>query len=138
MAKPELGEKRTCPECGARFYDLNKSPAQCPKCATSFTPEDPFKPKRAKAPKAAETKEDEAPAVPKADKEVSLEEAEAEQAPAKRAWTPPEGESDDEEDSDDLGEIEDVDFEVGEDDTLIEDDDDAVVDIAADKEDNND
>jgi len=34
MASPELGLKRTCVSCGARFYDLTKSPAVCPKCGT--------------------------------------------------------------------------------------------------------
>ena len=34
MAKPELGTKRICVACAARFYDLTKSPAVCPKCAT--------------------------------------------------------------------------------------------------------
>ena len=32
MARPELGKKYTCTGCGAKFYDLNKSPAICPKC----------------------------------------------------------------------------------------------------------
>lgn len=32
MARPELGKKHTCAGCGAKFYDLNKSPAICPKC----------------------------------------------------------------------------------------------------------
>ena len=36
MVKPELGTKRTCPSCGARFYDLLKNPIVCPKCAVSF------------------------------------------------------------------------------------------------------
>ena len=36
MAKPELGLKRQCMSCGAKFYDLNKDPAVCPKCATVF------------------------------------------------------------------------------------------------------
>lgn len=36
MVKPELGTKRTCPSCAARFYDLLKSPIQCPKCGTNF------------------------------------------------------------------------------------------------------
>lgn len=35
MAKPELGLKRTCVECNARFYDLNRVPAICPKCSTT-------------------------------------------------------------------------------------------------------
>ncbi len=36
MVKAELGTKRTCPSCAARFYDLLKSPILCPKCGTSF------------------------------------------------------------------------------------------------------
>jgi uncharacterized protein (TIGR02300 family) len=34
VAKPELGSKRLCASCGAKFYDLNKSPITCPKCGT--------------------------------------------------------------------------------------------------------
>ncbi|MCC6890541.1 MAG: TIGR02300 family protein [Hyphomicrobiales bacterium] len=34
MAKPELGTKRLCGNCNAKFYDLNKSPITCPKCHT--------------------------------------------------------------------------------------------------------
>ena len=34
MAKPELGTKRLCGSCGAKFYDLNKDPIVCPKCHT--------------------------------------------------------------------------------------------------------
>ena len=48
MTKPELGTKRDCPSCGAKFYDLNKSPATCPKCKTEFVPEQAVKPKRTK------------------------------------------------------------------------------------------
>lgn len=36
MAKPELGTKRLCASCGAKFYDLNKTPITCPKCGTPF------------------------------------------------------------------------------------------------------
>ena len=36
MAKPELGLKRQCMSCGAKFYDLNKDPIVCPKCGTAF------------------------------------------------------------------------------------------------------
>jgi uncharacterized protein (TIGR02300 family) len=32
VAKAELGMKLTCDSCGARFYDLNKTPGICPKC----------------------------------------------------------------------------------------------------------
>jgi uncharacterized protein (TIGR02300 family) len=36
VAKPELGTKRLCAHCGARFYDLNHAPATCPKCGAVF------------------------------------------------------------------------------------------------------
>ena len=36
MAKAELGTKRQCQSCGAKFYDLSKSPILCPKCNTVF------------------------------------------------------------------------------------------------------
>ena len=36
MAKPELGSKRQCQNCGAKFFDLNKDPIVCPKCGTVF------------------------------------------------------------------------------------------------------
>jgi uncharacterized protein (TIGR02300 family) len=32
VAKPELGTKRLCASCGAKFYDLNHDPITCPKC----------------------------------------------------------------------------------------------------------
>jgi hypothetical protein len=34
MVKPELGDKHTCINCGARFFDFGKQPAVCPKCST--------------------------------------------------------------------------------------------------------
>ena len=34
MAKPELGTKRLCGNCSAKFYDLNKDPIVCPKSHT--------------------------------------------------------------------------------------------------------
>ena len=36
MAKPELGMKRQCQNCGAKFFDLNRDPIVCPKCGTTF------------------------------------------------------------------------------------------------------
>lgn len=39
MAKPELGSKRACVSCSARFYDLTRAPAVCPKCGTEQPPE---------------------------------------------------------------------------------------------------
>ena len=40
MAKADLGDKQVCPSCGAKFYDLGKRPAICPKCQTAFDPQD--------------------------------------------------------------------------------------------------
>ena len=36
MAKPELGTKRLCASCSAKFYDLNKDPIHCPKCGVVY------------------------------------------------------------------------------------------------------
>jgi uncharacterized protein (TIGR02300 family) len=36
MTKPELGTKRLCARCGAKFYDLHHSPITCPKCDAVF------------------------------------------------------------------------------------------------------
>ncbi len=36
MTKAELGTKRTCPNCGAKYYDLNRNPIICPRCGTPF------------------------------------------------------------------------------------------------------
>jgi uncharacterized protein (TIGR02300 family) len=44
--KAELGTKRICPSCAARFYDLGKRPIVCPKCQTSFEPETLLRPRR--------------------------------------------------------------------------------------------
>jgi uncharacterized protein (TIGR02300 family) len=46
MAKVELGLKRVCVACSTRFYDLQKSPAVCPKCGTEQPIEQP-RPRRA-------------------------------------------------------------------------------------------
>lgn len=43
MADPKLGAKQVCPNCQAKFYDLNKRPAHCPKCDTEFDPEEAIK-----------------------------------------------------------------------------------------------
>ena len=47
MTKPEWGDKRTCPKCGARFYDLGKSdPATCIECGVNWIPEPILKTKQ--------------------------------------------------------------------------------------------
>ena len=49
MANAEWGSKRTCQSCGARFYDLRRTPAECPKCGAKFEPIQILKSRRRKA-----------------------------------------------------------------------------------------
>jgi uncharacterized protein (TIGR02300 family) len=59
MAKADWGTKRTCPNCGARYYDLHHDPIVCPKCGAAFDPEALLKTRRvrvvAPVPEVAET-----------------------------------------------------------------------------------
>lgn len=41
VLRPELGTKRVCVGCAARFYDLARSPPTCPKCAVAQPPDVP-------------------------------------------------------------------------------------------------
>jgi len=50
LAKPEWGEKRICLDCGAKFYDMQRSPIVCPSCDTEFVPVTSGRSSRAKAP----------------------------------------------------------------------------------------
>jgi uncharacterized protein (TIGR02300 family) len=36
MSKPAKGTKRVCQSCGARFYDLSRTPIVCPVCQTVY------------------------------------------------------------------------------------------------------
>ena len=38
LGRPELGTKCACASCAERFYDLNRSPAVCPKCGATQPP----------------------------------------------------------------------------------------------------
>jgi uncharacterized protein (TIGR02300 family) len=49
VAKPEWGTKRLCTSCGARFYDLNRQPIECPKCQTVIDPEQVTRLKRSRS-----------------------------------------------------------------------------------------
>ena len=53
MAKPEWGVKRVCQSCAAKFYDLNRSPITCPKCAATFDPDALLKSRRSRPAPAA-------------------------------------------------------------------------------------
>jgi uncharacterized protein (TIGR02300 family) len=107
VAKPELGTKRLCGSCGAKFYDLSKDPIVCPKCGTVFEIVVPVARGRAAeaaaaaaagaaaAAAAAKTKEAEAEVPETADVElVSLEDADAEASGKKTEGEAAEGEDD--------------------------------------------
>ncbi len=49
MVKLEWGAKRTCLGCGARFYDMQKASAACPKCGTVFELQTTTRGRRGKA-----------------------------------------------------------------------------------------
>ena len=70
LAKPELGTKRQCQNCGTKFFDLNKDPIVCPKCGTVFQGAAPVR-------AAAKPKEAELAAAPAGVATVSLDEVEA-------------------------------------------------------------
>ncbi len=99
MGKVELGEKLTCSSCGARYYDLNKAPAECPKCGTENERPKTFRTKRADT-------------TPK---------------PVKKAPEPKKKEAEDDEDIEDIDDIEtdddDDDDLIDDDEDLDEDDD---------------
>ena len=73
MAKPELGAKRQCHSCGAKFFDLNKDPIICPKCGAIFQGATA----RVERAPAKEEEEEEAAPPPAGVEIVSLEEVEA-------------------------------------------------------------
>jgi uncharacterized protein (TIGR02300 family) len=128
MNKPELGVKRDCPNCGARFYDLSKSPAHCPKCQHVFVPEALLKPRK---PRREDEPVEEAPA-PVA--EAPLVEADKEGKGAKSKKKPA-LDQDAPADPDAIEDIEDLDVDIDEDDdTLLEeeeDDDDDLSDVVS-------
>jgi uncharacterized protein (TIGR02300 family) len=36
LTKPDWGSKRICPNCGTRYYDMQRDPITCPKCGAPF------------------------------------------------------------------------------------------------------
>ena len=114
MTKPELGNRHQCKRCGARFFDLNKSPITCPRCGTIFQAASHSR----AAHGAPAADEDDSEAGPVAEL-VSLEEADAgeEKVPAAADDDVEIEAADDtileeeEEDSDDVGDL--IDGEIG-------------------------
>ncbi len=136
MANPELGAKQVCPNCQAKFYDLNRRPAHCPKCATDFDPEEALKlrNRRGRPVETPETDEDAEDQV--ADKKVDGDEDEEEETVVtpeidQEGHEPiltPDDDDDAKDDADDAGM-----GEAGDDD--LEDDDDSVPFIEDDDDD---
>ena len=106
MTKPEWGDKRTCPKCGTRFYDLgNSDPVSCIDCGAQWVPEPILKTKQ--------------PIMRDEPEEAEKEEA---------------SEDSDEKTADDLDIPADLDVDV-EDDDDSDDNDDVLVDVSLDDED---
>jgi|SRR5216684_3694589 uncharacterized protein (TIGR02300 family) len=101
VAKPELGIKRICGNCGTKFYDLARDPILCPKCGTVY--EVTAVPTRVTAAKvapvaAAVVAEEPEPAPPAGAEVISLEEAaEAESKAGSAKATPADAEGEEEE-----------------------------------------
>ena len=76
MAKPDLGTKRQCLSCGAKYYDLGKDPATCTRCGAVF--QAPALLRARTEPKQADDEDNETEL--DAPEMISLEEAEAEDA----------------------------------------------------------
>ena len=126
MANPELGTKQICPTCQAKFYDLGRRPAHCPKCDAEFDPEEVVRTRRVRTralpdyddaeekPAPAKTDEDgfedEADDTPEIDQAIDADPIETDEDADDTAGAAPP--------SDDLG----VDF--AEDEDLAEEDDD--------------
>ena len=138
LVKADLGTKRACPSCAARFYDLTKRPIECPKCGFSYEPEALFKQRRnrvaepaaASVVPAAESEDEEEDDEDEDNESEDEEEAEAEavvEAPLKVAAT---GEDEDEEAEEEEAEAEsgmsvvDADEAEGIEDIEVEDDED--------------
>jgi uncharacterized protein (TIGR02300 family) len=123
VAKPELGTKRLCAGCGAKFYDLNKDPIHCPKCGVVYEVAVAARPSRAEpvaAPVARPPVPEEVPVPePQEVETVSLEEADAEAAGTAKKPAPAEPGAEEEE----------VEIEETIDDTFIEEQEDEDADV---------
>jgi uncharacterized protein (TIGR02300 family) len=137
VAKPEWGTKRICHNCGARFYDLHRSPIVCPKCGTPFDPEallksrrsrsalvadmsGPKTPARGKAKPVADEAEEEALVEVEDTEEVAAEETESEESGESVEGMESEEESYGEEDSEDAGVLLEDASELGDDEVMVD------------------
>ena len=129
MAKPELGTKRLCAGCGAKFYDLSKTPPVWPSCGTVFEIVGPVSRARpdtaaraAAAAAAARTTEAETPEPAEAEL-ISLEDADEEASGKKKVAGADDADAADDVETDDTDDADD------EDDTFIEQEEDEDTDV---------
>ena len=125
MSNPARGTKRVCPSCGARFYDLGRSPITCPVCQAVYQVNSPASSSRraertqSVPPTKPEAEETETPVMGGAEV-ISLEEAEeAEEAAVE-----------DEEIVDIGGDDDDIPASDDEDDTFLEEDEEGSNDVS--------
>jgi uncharacterized protein (TIGR02300 family) len=78
MSKPARGIKRVCQSCGARFYDLGRTPIVCPSCQAVYQVTQPTsrRGERAPVPEVREKAEPKVEAVALEPETISLEEVE--------------------------------------------------------------
>ena len=97
VAKLELGLKRICGNCGAKFYDLARDPIVCPKCGTTYVPTAASARAAARSePVAAVVADEPEPVMPAGAEVISLEEADAETSGKKKVPAAGEAEGDEE------------------------------------------
>jgi len=138
LADPALGTKQICPTCQAKFYDLGRRPAHCPKCGSDFDPEEAVKSRRIRARAVTPDYEDEAEDQVKDKAADSDEEEEDVAAPEidEAVEDPIVVDDEDEGDVDPAkGPADDVDLGVGEEDVDLEDDEEDTVPFLEDEED---
>lgn len=70
MVKADLGQKRVCNSCAAKFYDLNKDPIICPKCGTEYDASVVVKQRRTRAAAEDKPKSKKAPKIVEAETEL--------------------------------------------------------------------
>jgi uncharacterized protein (TIGR02300 family) len=121
MSKPARGIKRVCQSCGARFYDLGRTPIVCPSCQAVYQVTQPTsrRGERAPVPEVREKVEPEVEAVALEPETISLEEVEE----------PGEEAAIEDEEIVDLGEEAEIPA-AGEDDTFLEPEGDEEADVS--------
>lgn len=110
VAKPEWGTKRVCHACGARFYDLGRSPIACPACGAVLDLETAGRARRSRSGSRAAVVEEPEEVIEADEEEAEVDEEEAEEVVDDTVED--EEESDEQraliEDPSDLGEDDDV------------------------------